>query len=251
VEKIMHRQKKAFTLIELLVVIAIIGILASMLLPALGAARERGRRASCANNLRQIGLAVTAYTDDYGGHFPTITMVNFGDDVWRWAGNLTFDFSNPDDRPTRQLNPYLRIQNAPLYSQAPGNMAPDIPSPTRCPSDRYQGVSFYRQIGSSYYYNTRGRKIGNANDGLDGCCITIADVVEPSKVIVACDYAINYAFMLADGYASPPPETFKGPHQPGTTWGNAVFVDGHVSWIHLSETLDNYWFGPDWTMKAR
>jgi prepilin-type N-terminal cleavage/methylation domain-containing protein/prepilin-type processing-associated H-X9-DG protein len=67
--RLLSSQRSAFTLIELLVVIAIIAILASILFPVFGRARENGRKAACMSNLKQLGLGMMQYSQDYDERF--------------------------------------------------------------------------------------------------------------------------------------------------------------------------------------
>src|SRR5437899_3579592 len=84
----MKTTKRAFTLIELLVVIAIIAILAAILFPVFAQAREKARQASCISNLKQIGMGIMQYVQDFDETYPCNWYVS----LWpsRPAGNMAY-----------------------------------------------------------------------------------------------------------------------------------------------------------------
>jgi prepilin-type N-terminal cleavage/methylation domain-containing protein len=81
---------RGFTLLELLVVVAIIAGLAASLFPVFTQAREKARRASCLSNMKQIGLGLAQYTQDYDEAFPLVS------------------FATPDDSWTTSMQPYVK-----------------------------------------------------------------------------------------------------------------------------------------------
>jgi len=89
---------KRFTIVELLAVIAIIGILASMLLPALHAAREYAKSITCTNNLKQLALGINLYSNDYNGIYPCVRWKTGAQLRWQAgiSGYIGGSVQNPD-----------------------------------------------------------------------------------------------------------------------------------------------------------
>ncbi len=142
--------KNAFTLIELLVVIAIIGVLASMLLPALAGAKERAKLIKCVSNQKQIGIAFKLYGDDNNTKFTPLAP-------FQVYGHRSFEFGGGDPDPNYpQGRTMLAATNRPLWRYSTSRQL------FECPSDRGFDIpigippskSLFGSWGSSYKYNS-------------------------------------------------------------------------------------------------
>jgi len=134
------RSGSGFTLIELLVVIAIIAILAALLLPALGRAKEHTQISQCLSNLRQLGLGVKMYADDHGATFPCRDSIQSGKPGA--FENYALGLGGNDPKPRHSF--MARATARPLY-QYLGRSAV-----CRCPADKGQDegwLDFFRDSG--------------------------------------------------------------------------------------------------------
>lgn len=142
--------RRGFTLIELLVVIAIIAILAAILFPVFAQAREKARQASCMSNMKQIGLAVVQYTQDYDEAFPAGLQSGWWQASWVWqtypymksidvlrcpsdpGGNPVSSFSWAGLRTSYVANGYLRWNGTQNENAGPMGVSidPNDPDPT-------------------------------------------------------------------------------------------------------------------------
>lgn len=208
---------RAFTLIELLVVIAIIAILASILFPVFARARENARRTSCLSNLKQLGLGMMQYTQDYDEHYPRgywgITylqtdtsmpgykfITNNGSNSGRFLNWMDF------------IYPY--VKSVQLF------VCPSQTDTGGSPSYGYSGAI------SGWHRSKYG---GTGGTGT----MSLAEVTRPAEIFMVLDYYSRYGIFanpIDHGNRAANPSTINNvvPHLDG---GSITFADGHVKWL--------------------
>ena len=208
-----NRRRRGFTLIELLVVIAIIAILAAILFPVFARARENARRAGCQSNLKQIGLGILQYTQDYDEKFPQMP--------------------NNDQAPLSNTSGFLGA----IYPYTKSYQL------YRCPSVSAGGVDTQSYPGNGAIF-----RIAGLNQAAIGTSYGVAGTImvqeynytsEPKSILrpfgeVNVALRGQYWHNIAAGK-----EEYSNNHFDG---GNLLFVDGHVKWRKFT-TLKTGEFG--------
>ncbi|RYG62449.1 DUF1559 domain-containing protein [bacterium] len=215
------KNRTAFTLIELLVVIAIIAILAAILFPVFGRARENARRSSCQSNLKQVALGVIQYAQDYDEMFPLSV-----------TGSTSIT-STPPVGWADSIQPYLKSTQ--IY---------------QCPSESTSIETNPTAAGySDYWYNGNLSRPSNTT-GPNNVSVSQAAVPNSSLTVLNGDgvaatarYRCIGAVSGTDGSVTNPgnntttglvgSSAIVNRHLDGTVFS---FVDGHVKWYRTNNT---------------
>ena len=217
-----HRRQTAFTLIELLVVVAILAILAALLLPALKNAKEKAKAIQCVSNLRQLGVAMLTYSQDYREAVVPTADVG-GTSYWQWT-----------------IDSYLTQR--PLVPNA------SVRSPIwNCPSN----PSFESPAGSGNF--SGGYPAYIVNYWLANPPLKLSNVVRPSQKVLYVEYNWRKAQAIGAGSATAITPFVASPQDRGWVGHdngmNILFCDYHVervpaSHLALCGTTQSY---PHWS----
>jgi prepilin-type N-terminal cleavage/methylation domain-containing protein/prepilin-type processing-associated H-X9-DG protein len=196
-QKEMQFSRKAFTLIELLVVIAIISILAAILFPVFSRARENARRTSCLNNVKQLGLAVMQYTQDFDEKLPASIDDSSAPKYW-------FD----------RIEPYVKSKQVYFCSSEGNPFKKDAAAPMSRDNISY---------GYNYVYTTWRPHSSYAFGGH-----SLARFQSPANTVLLGDTHRNNA----QGYVIAWTGTYEldARHMEGV---NIAYMDGHAKWQKL------------------
>lgn len=230
------KRRDAFTLTELLVAVAVGSLLAITLLPTLQSDRENLRRAICANNLREIGQALTMYSDDFRGSFPSSAPVTDESGTVLFKSEVGIGCTNCNPAPINNVGGFTAVARLLMKHQYIGNTAVFL-----CPSAKVIGINSTPVSVASKWQSL------NWNN-LSYFYIVKMTTQWPTKSGGA---TTNRFYMLcADrsngaSSSSTPDLNSTSPH--GTNGRNVLFTDGHVEWINGPAV--SYLFAPiqqDW-----
>jgi prepilin-type N-terminal cleavage/methylation domain-containing protein/prepilin-type processing-associated H-X9-DG protein len=214
-----HHTRRAFTLIELLVVIAIIAILAAILFPVFARARENARRASCQSNLKQIGLGVFQYAQDYDEKYPRWWFENDGTAGWT-AVTTGAGGPNVDAGWAEVIQPYLKSTQ--IFQ---------CPSETNGPAPAGSNSFGYTDYAANFYdIYLQGGMVGAVAPAQT---VLIHDWnSRPSNSGFATDFLWSGAITADNGQSDQYHRHLGG--------DNFLFSDGHVKWLKPEAVRSQY-----------
>jgi prepilin-type N-terminal cleavage/methylation domain-containing protein/prepilin-type processing-associated H-X9-DG protein len=229
-------RQKGFTLIELLVVIAIIAILASILFPVFARARENARRASCQSNLKQIGLGILQYTQDYDEKmpFPSYGWVSGSDTA---AGNNPSDWMDV-------LQPYLKSYQV---LQCPSDASTDLPPALDNQATSYvvnvHGQTESLAAGPPFSHTNAGSPVvvGSSSIESPATQLMVADNSStsgsPSNYQTQSDWSDLTGGSGIGAISTTTPRTLQEMSERHLETINTLFCDGHVKAVKLTYFL--------------